>query len=62
MVWSTDAADVLDISFPMNSVVIDQLALNFFDIYRDNTLQISFKSLLYFARIDDTAKGGLTQF
>ena len=43
MVWSTDAGDakvLLDISFPMNYVIIDQLAWNLVDICLDNMLQI----------------------
>ena len=43
MVWSTDADDakmLLDIPFPIDFVLIDQLALNLADICLDNTLQI----------------------
>ena len=54
MVWCTDADDVkmlLDIPFPMNYVIIDQLALNLADIFLNNTLQILSKSPLCFEKI-----------
>ena len=57
LVWSTDADDakiLLDISFPMNYEIIDQLALNLIDICLGNTLQILCKSLLCFAKIGKT--------
>ena len=43
MVWLTDADDakmLLDIPFPMNYVIINQLALNLIDTCLDNMLQI----------------------
>ena len=49
MVWSTgsdDAKMLLDIPFPMNQVITDQLAFNLVDICLDNMLQI-----LCFAKI-----------
>ena len=54
MVWSTDADDtkmLLDFPFPMNYLIIDQLALNSVDICLNNTLQILCKLLLSFAQI-----------
>ena len=39
MVWSTDADDarmLLDIPFPMNQVITDQLGFNLVDICIDN--------------------------
>ena len=56
MVSSTDSDDAkmllaLDIPFPMNYVIIGQLALNLVDICLDNKLQILCKSLLCFAKI-----------
>ena len=54
MVWSIDADDdkmLLNIPFPTNSVVTDQLALNLVEIYLDNTLMILCESFLYFAKI-----------
>ena len=41
----------LDIPFPMNSLIIDQLALNLVDIFLVNTLKILCKSLLCLAKI-----------
>ena len=55
MVWLADADDVkmlLDISFPMNCVIIDQLALNLVDTFLNNTQQILCKSLLCFDKIE----------
>ena len=34
-----DAKMLLDIPFPMNHVIIDQLALNLINIYLDNTVK-----------------------
>ena len=55
MAWSSDVYDaimLLAIPFPMNCVIIDQLALNLVDICLDYTLQILlWKSLLCFAKI-----------
>ena len=54
MVWSADTDDakmLLDIPFPMNYVVIDQLTLNLVDICLNNTLQILCKSLLCFSQM-----------
>ena len=54
MIWSTDADNdkmLLNIYFPMNSVIIDKLALNLVDIYLDKMLVILCKSLLCFAKI-----------
>ena len=51
MVWYLMANMLLDIPFPMNNVIIDQLALTLVDICLDNTLQILCKSMLCFARI-----------
>ena len=48
---SDDAKMLLEISFPLNCVIIDQLALNLVDICFDNMLQISCKSLLCLAKI-----------
>ena len=53
-VWSTDPDDAkmpLDIPFPMNHVIIDQLTLNLVGICVDNMLKISCKSFLCFAKI-----------
>ena len=44
-----DAKMLLDIFVPMNSVIIDQLALSLVSL--DNMLQILSKSLLRFAKI-----------
>ena len=55
MVWSTDADDVkmlLDIPFPMNDVIIDQLALNLVDTFLKNTLQTLCNSSLCFEKIE----------
>ena len=70
IVWSNDADDVkmlLDIPFPMNYVIIDQLALNLVDIVLNNTLKTSCKSLLCFEMIEKidcskTAKIWLVKF
>ena len=46
MPWSADQEDgkmLLDIPFPMNNVINDQLTLKLIDIYFDNMLQISAK-------------------
>ena len=55
MVWSTGADDgkmLLDIPFPMNQVITDQLAFNsLVNICLDNMLQILCNSLLCFAKI-----------
>ena len=55
MEWSTDADDskmLLGIPFPMNHVIIDQLAFNLVGICIDNMLQMLLrKSLLCFAKI-----------
>ena len=54
MVWSSDTYDakmLLDISFPMNYVIINQLSLNLVDICLHDTLRIICKSLLCFAKI-----------
>ena len=45
---------LLYIPFPMNQVVVDQLALNLVDICHDNTLKISRESFLCFAEIGKT--------
>ena len=51
MVWDTDDAKMLlDIPFPMNYVLIEQLSLNLGDVCLDNTLQMLCKSLLCFAK------------
>ena len=42
---------LLDISFPMNYVTIDQLASNLVDISLGNTLQIFCNSLICFKKI-----------
>ena len=47
-----DAKMLLEIPFPMNYVLIDQLALNIVDNGLDNTLQILCESLLCFAKIN----------
>ena len=55
MVWSNDGDEakmLLDISFPINHVILDQLALKLVDICLDNTLQMLCKSLLCFAKIN----------
>ena len=57
MVWLTnaewdDAKMLLDIPFPMNYLVIDQLALNLVGICLDKTLQISCKLLPSFVKIE----------
>ena len=54
LVWSTKPDDtkmLLDILFPLNHVIIDQLVLNLVNICLDNTLQISCKSFLCSAKI-----------
>ena len=54
MIWSTDTDDanmLLGIPFPMNCVIIDQLALNLVAICLDNMLKILCKSLLCYAEI-----------
>ena len=54
LVWSAfldNAKMLLAILFPMNNVIIGQLALNLVNIYLDNTLQISWNSFLCFAEI-----------
>ena len=43
---------LLDIPFPMNYVIIDQLALNLVDTFLDNTLHILCKSLLCLEKIE----------
>ena len=63
MVRLTDADDakmLLDIPFPRNYVIIDQLALNIVDICLRKTLQMLCKSLLCFAKTGkiDYFKGG----
>ena len=53
MAWSTDARDakmLLDIPFPMNKVINDQLVFNLVDICPDNMLSLSYKSSLCFAK------------
>ena len=67
MMWSTDADDVkmlLDIPFPMNHVIIDQLALTLVDIFLNNKLQTLCKSLLCFEKIEkiDWSKNWLVKF
>ena len=70
MVCSTDPDDanmLLDIRFPMNHVITDQLSLNLVDICLNNTLQISCRSFLCFANIgkidySKTAKIWLVKF
>ena len=42
---------LLDILFPINYAIIDQLALNLVYLCIDNTLKILCKSLLYFVKI-----------
>ena len=49
-----DVKMLLGILFPMNYVIIDQLALNLADIFLNNTLQILCKSLLCFQKIEKT--------
>ena len=64
MVWSTDADDakvLLGIPIPMNYLIIDQLVLNSVDICLDNTLQISGKSLLCFAKIGEIDYSKITK-
>ena len=54
MVFSTDTDDaemLLDIPFPMNQVITDQLAFNVVDICLANMLQILCNLLLCFAKI-----------
>ena len=45
---------MLNIPFPMNHVIVAQLALNLVNICLDNMLQISCKSFLYFAKIGNS--------